>query len=329
MLNFTKLSRFYHNLATLDQAGLTFLKAFEGFKRTEKDPDQIYKIQFMITHIEKNRPLSDGFKFIKYVPAFDIPLIKAAEGSGRLVEVFKTLSKKYSDAVQAEKEIRGQLIQPFITFVVALFVPSFPDLFTNKISLALYLRNSLGILILVLFGIFALYRSWMKSFYDLALANKLFSFFSILPFFGGLVRKISMHRFVSGLAMMLDSGMELFESLKQASQFSGDVNLVKATDQFIPKIKQGMNPVKALDSLRYFPEEFVNAFGLGNDSGKLPEFLRNYSQQLQEDIDAKMKIITKILPLVIYFIVTIYVGSVILKFYTGHLNEVMDVIKDV
>jgi type IV pilus assembly protein PilC len=329
MLNFAQLSRFYNNLATLDQAGLTYLKAFEGFKRTEKDPDQIYKIQFMISHIQKNRPLSDGFKFIKYVPAFDIPLIKAAEASGRLVEVFKILSKKYADAVVAEKEIRGQLIQPFITFIVALFVPSFPDLFTNKISLAVYLRNSLGILILVCAAIYTLYRSWMKSFYDLAMARKLYSFFSHVPFFKGLNQKIALHKFASGLGMMLDSGMDLFDSLKQASQCSGDPQLASAIEKFIPMLKQGADLTKAFQTVNYFPGEFVNAVSLGNDSGKLPEFLRNYSQQLQDEIDMKVKVLTKVVPIIIYIVVTVYVASIILKFYTGHLNEVMDVIKDV
>jgi hypothetical protein len=42
-----------------------------------------------------------------------------------------------------------------------------------------------------------------------------------------------------------------------------------------------------------------------------------------------MKVLTKVVPIIIYIIVTVYVASVILKFYTGHLNEVMDVIKDV
>lgn len=329
MLNFSELSRFYNNLATLDQAGLTYLKAFEGFKRTEKDPDQIYKIQFMISHISKNRPLSEGFKFIKYVPAFDIPLIKAAESSGRLVDVFKTLSKKYADAVTSEKEVRGQLIQPFITLVVALFVPSFPDLFANKISLAVYLRNSLGVLVVLCVGIYFLYRSWMRSFYDLTMARKLYSFFSMMPFFRGLNKKIALHKFASGLGMMLDSGMDLFESLKQASQCSGDPQIYSAVEKFIPTLKQGGDITKVFQSVPHFPGEFVNAVSLGNDSGKLPEFLQNYSKQLQDEIDVKIKVLTKVVPIVIYVIVTLYVASIIFKFYTGRLNEAMDVIKDI
>ncbi len=329
MLSFSQLSRFYNNLATLDQAGLTYLKAFEGFQRTEKDPDQLYKIQFMISHIQKNRPLSDGFKFIKYVPAFDIPLIKSAESSGRLVDVFKTLSKKYADSAAAEKDIRGQLVQPFITFVVALFVPSFPDLFTNKISLAVYLRNSFGVLIFVAVALFFLYRSWLKSFYELAVAQKLYKVQSYIPFFRSLNQKVALHKFSSGLGMMLDSGMDLFESLKQASQCSGDPGITSAINRFITMLKQGLDVTKAFQTVNYFPAEFINAISLGHDSGKLPEFLNNYCRQLQDEIDMKIKVLTKVVPMIIYIVVTIYVASIILKFYTGHLQEVMDVIKDV
>lgn len=329
MLNFSELSRFYHNLATMDSAGLTYLKVFENFQKTEKNADKSYKNQFMISHLTKNRPLSEGFKFIKYVPAFDIPLIKAAEQSGRLVEIFKTLSQKYADAVTAEKEIRSRLIQPFVTVMVALFVPSFPDLFLNRISLVVYLRNSLGVLILICGAIYALYQAWMSSFYELSVARKLYTIFAYLPFFNILNQKIALEKFSSGLAMMLDSGMDLFESLKQASQCSGDPQMTEAIDKFIPMLRQGVEITKAFQTIPHFPHEFVNAVSLGADSGKLPEFLRNYSHQLREEIDTKIKILTKVIPTVVYVVVTIYVASIILKFYTGHMNDLMDALKAV
>lgn len=328
MLSFGELSRFYHNLATLDHAGLTYLKAFEGLKKTETNPGKQYKIQFMISHLSKNRSLSEGLKFIKYVPAFDIPLIKAAEQSGRLVEIFKSLSQKYNQTVIAEKEIRGRLVQPALTLMVALFVPSFPDLVLDRVSMAVYLRNSLGILVVFCVLIFFLYRTWMKSFYELHLARSLYTFFSYVPFFRGLNQKIAFEKFSSGLAMMLDSGMDLFESLKQAALCSGDPKMSRAIDQFVPMLRQGVDITKAFQTVGYFPFEMVNAVSLGADSGKLPEFLRNYAQQLKEETESKIKVLTKVIPGFIYFSVTLYVASIVVKFYAGNFNQAMDMLKE-
>lgn len=328
MLTFSQLAHFYHNLAALDQAGLTYLKTFEGFKRTETNLDKLSQIQFMISHLSKNRTLSEGLRFSKYVPVFDIPLIKAAEDSGRLVEVFKSLSAKYNEAAISEKEIRGRMIHPAFTFIVALFVPSFPDLFLQKISLAHYLRNSLGVLIVLGVLLYLFYQTWLRSFYEQGVAQKIYHIFSYIPFVKGLNQKIALEKFSSGLAMMLDSGMDLFESLKQASLCSGDPQLKAAVDQFIPMIRRGVDIGKVFQSNSHFPADLVNAISMGADSGKMPEFIRRYGDQLKEEINTALKILTKFIPMVVYFLVTIYVVSIVLRIYAGHLNEVMDVLKD-
>lgn len=328
MLNFSELGRFYSNLATMDDAGLTYLNVFESFKKTEKDPDQIYKIQFMISHLTKNRPLVEGLRYAKYVPVFDIPLIKAAEDSGRLVEVFRILSKKYNEAADSEKQVRGGLIQPGITLIVALFVPSFPDLFLQKITLAAYLKNSLGWLVVIAGGFYGFYYAWMRSFYDLKMAQSLFQVLSYIPFMRGLNQKIALEKFVTGLAMMLDSGMDLFESLNQSARCASDPKIAAAVAQFIPMIKSGVDIAKVFQTEKHFPHELVNAIGLGADSGKLPEFLRVYGQRLNEEINSKIKVLTKVIPVLIYIGVTFYIAYRVVRMYTGHLDEAMKVIGD-
>lgn len=325
-MSFVELSRFYHNLAALDHAGLTYLKAFEGFQRTEKDKERFFQYQFMIGHLKGNRPLATGLKFSKLIPVLDVPLLKAAEDSGRLVEILKTLSKKYNDAALAEKEIRSQLIQPYFTFIVALFVPAFPELFAGKISLAVYLRNSMGTLIVVTGIFYGFYEVWMRSFYELKMARLFHLTFYYLPFFNGLMKRVALEKFSSGLAIMLDSGMDLFESLNQSALCSADPHIQSAINQMIPMIRQGVDIGRVFQAHSYFSSDLVNSISMGADSGKLPEFLRRYSETVQDEINVRLKIVTKFIPLTIYFGVAVYVASIVTGIFSGHMQQVIDAV---
>ncbi len=327
-MNFNELSRFYQNFASLDHAGITYLKTFETFKKNEHNADKAYKLQFLIEHLRKNRRLSEGLKFIKFVPVFDIPLIKAAEDSGKMGEVFKTLSAKYAEAAAAEKEIRGRMIQPVLTLVVALFVPSFPELFANKITLASYLKHNLGALIALFGSFYGLYYLWKKSFFELEMAIRLHKLLSFLPFFRGFGKKIALEKFSGALAMMLDSGMDLFESLTQSALCSADPIIKKSVDQFIPMIRRGVDITKVFQSDNYFPPDLINAISMGADSGKLPEFLRRYSEVLKAEIDVAIKVIAKIIPMVMYAFVLVYSLSIVLRMYQGHINDINEVLKE-
>jgi type IV pilus assembly protein PilC len=329
LMNFAELSQFYQNLASLDQAGINYLKAFESLKRGERNIERQTQFQFMINHLTRNRPLSEGFRHLKLTPVFDIPLIKAAEDSGRLVETFKTLSKKYADAHASEKEIRGKLLQPFFTLVVALFAPKFPDLFSEKITLGRYLRISLWPLAVLLFGIYYLYRMWMRSFYDLTVATSWHKMMSFIPFLKGLSEKIALQRFSSALAMMLESGLDVFESLKQAANSSADPKIKRGTEKMTGMIRQGKDIGYVFQTVPAFPSDLVNAVSLGAESGKLPEFLNRYSDGLKEEIHRRIQVLTKIIPAVLFGLVTIYVLITIVAFYKGHLDEAMKVLDNV
>ncbi len=322
-----ELSQFYRHFAELDQAGITYAKCFDLLKKNEKSADKILQMNFMIEHLKRGRSLSDGLKFVKLVPAFDIPLIKAAEDSGRIVEVLKNLSKKYDVADMAAKSIRSQLFKPYFTLVVALFVPTFPDYFMQKVTLFSYLKNSLGILGVISAAAFGMYHLWQKSFYDLEKAKLLHVIQGYLPFFRGLAAKIALEKFARAFGMMLDSGMDLFDSLTQASLCSADSHIASSVNRIIPQIRSGKSLGQCLQAENFFPLDLVTAMNLGTESGKLPEFLKRYSDGLKLEIDRKIQLAVKAIPIVMYWVVTAYVAFTLVKFYKGHLDEVVRVLE--
>lgn len=315
-----ELSRFYRNLAELEHSGISPLQAFETFKRGERRSERAMKYEYVIQQIKKGRSLSQSLAFVKMIPVFDVPLVKAAEDSGRLVETFKVLAKRYGDLQSAIRQIRSQLLKPFITLVVALFVPSLPALFSGELSLWDYLIRSFGGLFVIISLIYVLNDLWIRSYFDYEKARQLQSILRHLPFFSSFSSKSAIQRFVSTLAMMLEAGIDAFTSLQQAAKASVRDEIVSAVHRMLPKLKDGGSMPALFMSESVFPEDLSSAILLGQESGKLPEFLKRYASGLEAQIQEKLQAFIKIFPVVVYLIIAAYVAFLIISIYLGQFS---------
>ncbi len=327
-LNLTEISHFYHQFSELQSAGLNSISILDSFKSTENNLTRQQQFKWMIDDLQKGRTLSETFSRHRFLPFFDNPYIKAGEKSGRLVDIFQILSKKYQQSSEAEKKIKAQMFKPVFTLALALFVPRFPDLFIGKITLFRYLLGSLGVLSLLFLISYYLYRLFMESYYDLDKARTKNQILSSLPFFSGLNQKISLESFSMSLAMMLESGIDIYEALDHAAQTTARPDLLQAQQRVSRQLKAGQSLKQAFSTETLFTHELIKSITLGAESGKLPEFLRRFSQSLKSEIEKSIESLVRALPMIVYWFITGYVVWVIFGFYSGHLNDLNQILID-
>lgn len=323
-MSFVELSRFYKNFYELYSAGIDVASVTESLEQRSTGHSKRV-LQIVSQSLRKGRSLYASFRAGQCVPVFDLPLVKAAEDSGRIVEVFKNLSQKHLDTHEYIKNIRASLVKPYFTFAVALMFPGITDLFAEKITLAHYLRNSLGILILVTVVFYMIYNYWVQSYFDLKKARALHEILNLFPFFKKLNSKIAFEKFASTLAFMLDSGIDFFEALKQSGQCSADVKLQKAVEKIGPRIQNGADLNQAFQVERVFPMDLVTAITLGSQSGKLPEFLKRYADGLKRENDSTIQAWVRFFPVVLYWLVIGQIVYGIVNFYTGYLDQALKI----
>lgn len=324
-MSFADISHFYKNFAELYSAGIDAGGAIEALKKNEASPEKAQSLKIASHNLKNGRTLFQSLKASRLVPVFDLPIVKAAEESGRLVDIFKDLAQKHLDTHHAIGKIRQGLIKPYLTFVVVLMFPRVPDLFTQKITLAVYLRQSLGPLFMMSVVFYYLYNFWMQSFFDLQKARSWHSFLSSLPFFNKLSARIAIEKFSSSLAMMLESGIDFFEALKQSSLCSSNPAIQSSIDRAVPKLQAGSDVARTLQSERVFPAEFITAVTLGSQSGKLPEFLRRYSANLKAQNENAVQTVVKFFPVAMYWIAFVMGLFAIVDFYKGYLDEILKI----
>ncbi len=305
----------------MNNAGVSLVSVFETLNSSEKNPGQNNKFQKILAHIKMGKPLAYAFTQTNLIPVFDIPIIHSGEKTGNLSHVFEVLSKNYEQSALAEKTIRGGLIKPFFTFGVALFLPSLPDLAASKITLAGYLLRTFGILGFVLVAGYSLYKLFMRSYFDIRLARSRHAFFVKLPFIGNLTKKMALEKFISGLALMLEAGLPIFEALDNAGRNSADIQVFAASQRIISSLRSEKTLPQSFNAERIFTDDIKKSVLLGSESGKLPGFLQRNGQALRTDIFDTIDKISKAIPVVMYWVVTLYVAYVIISSYVGHIND--------
>ncbi len=321
-----QLSVFYKDLAEMNNAGIGFISLFETIKSSEKDSEQKNKFQIIIDQIKLGKPLTHAFKQSRLLPVFDLPIILSGEKSGNLSFVFEILSGNYQQSALAEKTILKGLVLPYVTLAVALFLPTLPALVAGKISLASYLLKSLGILGLLLLLTYYLYLLYMRSCFDIRLARIRHNIFVELPFLGNLTKKMALEKFTSTLALMLESGLPILEALDHAGKSSADINIFQAAQRIIQKINSGKTLPLAFQTESVFSDNIKKSILLGAESGKTPAFLKRTSLAIRTEVFDSVEKISKAIPVIIYWFVTLYVVFIIISSFVGRINEINKVL---
>jgi type IV pilus assembly protein PilC len=306
----------------MQSAGVGLVSFFETQRNSEKDQRKKKALHYVAENLKKGFPLSKTLERSGLLPVFDIPIIESGEKSGNLTRVCDILSKNYELSNQALKTVRGGLTKPFFTFTAALFLPSFPDLFLGKVTLVEYISKNLSIMAVAIIITVVIYRYFMLAYYTLEAARTKHLILSSLPYLSGLERKMVLEKFCSSLSLMLEAGLPILEALALAGKTSADPEIQFASQRIIKNLKSGVSLPKSFASEAIFTEEIKNSILLGNESGKVPHFLGRSASLLKKDINSGIEKISKVIPVIVYCFVIIFVAWTIISFNINRINEI-------
>lgn len=311
----------------MQSAGVGLVSFFQTIANSEKNPERKKQFQYLIENLKKGRPLAQTLRHTSLLPVYDIPLIESGEKSGTLTRVCDILAKNYQISADSVKSVRAGMTKPLFTFAAALFIPSFPDLFLEKITLRQYLTHSLGTLTVVVLIAIGLYRLFMASYFNIEAARLRHKILLHIPFVRTIAQRMVQEKFCSSLAIMLEAGLPLYDAISLAGQTSAEPEILSASQRIIRLSKAGTPLPKAFQMEAIFSDDIKNSITLGIESGKVPTFLERSAKNLKKDIDAGIDKITKAIPHIVYWAVVLYVAWTIIGFYIvrmATLNEAIN-----
>lgn len=321
----TRRADFYYQFGQLTAAGLGINNALQQLGRNSFSSRLRANINAALVDLEGGATLSESFQRREgWLPAFDIALLYAGERSGRLDVTFGMLARFYQDRAAMARKLLSAVAYPVFLFHFAVFILPFAEFFKSG-DLGAYLAKTLGVLLpMYVIVAIAVYLSqgkrgeaWRSAFETLTRP---------IPLIGAGRRCLALARLSAALEALINAGITILEAWPVAAAASGSPALMREVDSWRPQFAMERTPAEVLQSSRVFPEMFANLYTSGEMSGSIDDTLRRLYRYYADEGAGKLHFSARVYPGILYGLVVLYIAWQVISFYSGHFNQINQVI---
>jgi type II secretory pathway component PulF len=327
----SELIAFFVQMALLLKAGITLPKSLERLAADFEGTKLGAVLSGVREQVAIGVPLNQAMA--RYPKTFSrqiTAMVEAGEVSGKLPEVFESLSSYYEWLDQLTGDIRQALIYPLMVMgaasalVLLLFtfvVPRFVGLLTElNLKVPMLTRIVMGIsdtllgywpvLLVIAIGVpvglkLALKVPAFAVAFDRALMR--------IPIFGPLVGMFALSRFSQNLAMLYRSGITLLRGLEICCHLVGNRAVEKALEDVRRGVLEGMPMNKCLAQHDVFTPTLITMIATGESSGSLDFALQSVADYYNKIIPRRIKIVFAIFDPIMMVTLIAVVGIVALS----------------
>lgn len=329
--------RFSEKMAIMLKAGVSLSMAMDVLIASEKNRRyrKIYKTILM--DLYGGLSLADSMRTFDAFPEMIVNMVASGEKNGKLDWSFTRIAEMY----EKEMALNGKILSAFsypaflAVLLVALFVvmtvvvlPKFSTMYQNfdaelpaitqfLLDVSNFLRAYgiyiLGALIIVGLLLFILLKS-SKGF------GRAFSRMALkLPAYGRLTVVSNTSSFSRVAAALLQSGVEVVESVKVAATVVKNKYIRGSVERALGEVEQGSTINLALSKLHIFDTLFISMLQIGEESSMLPETFQKMADMYEQDSNEASKKLTALLEpimtLAIGLMIALMVVAIILPMF--------------
>lgn len=312
---------FTQTFLTLNKAGLPIIESLI-FIETNASSRQVKMLaQKVKKEIISGYTLSDTIS--KYPNIFGqvyIGLAKAGEDSGEIDKTFERLI----ELLKKQGDIKGKLISALtypafvvvlaiaVVLVMLMFVfPAFKDMFDQQgkklpaitqfcIDSGEFLKDKWAVIpisiIVIVFTVIQLFR-WEPS------KRKIDEIVLKIPLISDLIKAAAFSNFLTVLQIAYDAGIPIIECLYLSRTTLSNSVLNDAIKTSIKKMQAGSHLSDSLKAANIFPKMILFMVSTGEQSGRLGELMTQSVQHIDQQLDAVIDTIGKMIePILLIFI---------------------------
>jgi type IV pilus assembly protein PilC len=327
------LAIFTRQFSVMIDAGLPLVQCLE-ILANQQEHKNFQKILLQVRQdVEAGSTLADAMR--RHPKAFNnlyVNMIAAGEAGGILDTILQRLSVYIEKAVKLASQVKSALIYPIAVIVIAAIVvavillkviPTFAALFTSLgaelpfptrmvIAASNFLaRYFIVFVVIIVVGIFA-FRRYYATYRGRRVVDGLVL---KLPVLGMIMKKIAVARFCRTLATLTSSGVPILESLDITARTSGNAIVEDAILDVRKSVEGGKTIVEPLRDAGIFPNMVVQMIGVGEQTGALDQMLNKIGDFYEDEVDAAVAGLVKLLEPVMIFILGVVIGGIVIAMY--------------
>jgi type IV pilus assembly protein PilC len=324
---------FNQELIALLKAGLPIVRSLELLGERQRSPTLQRVLSDVKGRVIAGESLSDAFAVEgDLFPRLYATTLRAGEKSGELESVLRRYLKYLRTIVALQRKVIGTLVYPgvlitlsavlitiLMTFVIPRFVEFFKDfeaqlpLLTRiVIAFATFLKTNFPLILAGLIsGGFVLWR-----FVKTPSGRDRIDFARLrIPVLGGIFQRFAITQFTRALGTLLAGGTPLVPALEIGADAIGNRHVARRVREVAPRIREGGELWKALESTELFTDLTVEMIKVGETSGALEEMLGSVSEFYEEEIDARLSRVISFVEPAILVIMGGVIATILLSVY--------------
>ena len=318
-------SELYSQLASLLTAGVALVQALEMIER--KPPSHSYRqpLRAIIANIQAGASFADSLSSLgRWMPSFDLALIRAAEQSGRLAESMRLLADYYQQRAQFARSFMGQVAYPFFLVHVALVI--FPTQLLPRLVLegqVLQFLQQKMMVFVPLYGVAFLLIFASQGRRGEAWRSFIERFIRPVPALGRAKHGMALARLAVALEALISAGVSIIDGWQLAADASGSPALRRAVLSWKPGIQAGETPGEMVSRSSAFPELFSNLYNTGEISGQLDDSLRRLHHYYEEESARLLRAFIRWFSLLVYLLIATAIGYQIISFWKNYYGNIL------
>jgi len=266
-----------------------------------------------------------------------VSLVRAGEQTGRMSEVFASLTASLKWEDELSSQTKRLMIYPamvlavvlaVIVFLLIFLVPQVVSLLkTMGIDLPIqtkvlifashvvitYWPLVIGIPLALAIGTVAMVRRNAAAAY-------MWDYMKLrLPFTGAILKKIILARFANFFSLMYQSGITVLDALKTSEDIVANRVIADGLMRAGQQISAGENMTEAFRNLGLFPPLVIRMLRVGENTGALDTALNNvnyfYTREVRESVDKALKLLEPTLTLGLGTLLALIMWSVLSPVY--------------
>lgn len=302
---------FYHNLATMLDAGLPISRALTvaaqgSARRMQKTLGEVLKI------VKEGNTLTEAMqRFPKVFDRLDVLAIEAAEKSGSLPQVLKILSQWHN----LKKTIKGKIISGLLFSAVILFIAApiipLPDFLLGNYTLSDYFHKSIFIMSIFYVPALVIYLIIVFTPKTGPLRYSLDTVSLFIPVLGKALKHLALSRYCYSFYILLSAGVPITDCTRIATQTTTNLVIAERLKGAELSVQQGKDASEGFKEP--LSDGFINMWKSGEESGQLDSSVKRLADMNSETAVFYFQLFSYWLPKLVYALVGLMLIYYIIK----------------
>jgi len=324
------IALFTRQMGTLMDAGLNVIESLNTVLGQARNPSLISAISDIKDRVNTGESLSAAMESNNSLfPPMYTSMICAGEQSGKLPSILGKVADYYEKMIRLRNKIIVSLAYPVVMTITGVFIliflltfiaPTLTEVFINNnqqlplptvilMGTSNFFQKYWLLLLAVVFILLYALKRWFQTEKG---QNVRDSLILKAPIFGKVALNISLARFTRTFGILLDSGVEILSSFEITSKVTGNSILATALIECRDKVERGEDMANSLAVTKLFPPIVVDMVHAGQKSGRLPELMIKIADNLDEEVETQLSLLTSLIEPVMILIMGAIVGFIVL-----------------